>query len=369
MKFFAYLNAYSQGLSGGDACFLNVAQHLGSQNELTIVTSKLGKLLCQSRGIRANFVLTSTEDNFGGVIQTYMKRTLVALLNPPKGECVLYSTSDFLPDVLPAYLFKLTHPKRLWVQKIFHLIPQDRPLVSLFQKISLFLIKHSADLVIVDNSALKSALVSRFSISNDKIHVITPGLDLKEINKALPSETKSDGIFVGQLRKSKGIYDLVKIWKSVVSKNPKATLLIVGKDVQGNEKLLSDLISQELLGQNIKILGFVEKNSQIYSLMKSSRIFLLPSYEEGFGMVALEALACGLPVVSYDLPALRENFGRSLNYIPPGDTNKFTLRVSEYLRRTSSAKLNYDRTIEKFDTITLVNQEINLIKNAQKSLS
>ena len=60
------------------------------------------------------------------------------------------------------------------------------------------------------------------------------------------------------------------------------------------EKLASDLGVEN----NIEFTGFLESYNHVISYMKSSKVFVLPSTREGFGIVALEANACGLPVVT-----------------------------------------------------------------------
>ncbi len=57
------------------------------------------------------------------------------------------------------------------------------------------------------------------------------------------------------------------------------------------------------LGDRIRIRGFEAEHDDLIARMKASKVFVLPSTREGFGITALEALACGLPVVTIDHPA------------------------------------------------------------------
>ena len=72
---------------------------------------------------------------------------------------------------------------------------------------------------------------------------------------------------------------------------------------------------------------------ELYSLLKSSKIFIFPSVFEGWGLAVAEALACSLPVVAYDIPALRENFGKcqSVFFIRPKNLRELSLMVLELL--------------------------------------
>jgi glycosyltransferase involved in cell wall biosynthesis len=368
MKLITYLNAYSQGLSGGDACFLNVAKALGDKNDLKIITSNLGADLCKKHSIKAQYLITSKEKKFGNIYLTYFKRTINALVIPrPKGRCLLYSSSDFLPDVLPAFVLKILGRRRLWLQKIFHIIPSERGFVSVFQRLSFFLIRNTADLIIVDNAGLKDQLISQFHFSDKKIYVIPPGIDLASLEKIKPAKEKFDAVFVGQLRKSKGIFDLVPIWKEVIEKIPSATLAVIGKDVQGNQDVLKREITENGLDNKIKILGYLPANDAVYAYMKSARVLLLPSHEEGFGIVVLEALACAIPVVAYDLPALREHFAKGVRFSPLGDTGELARSTVHLLSQEGKKMEDWKEITKDFDTISVVNRELDLIQHAYKS--
>ena len=61
--------------------------------------------------------------------------------------------------------------------------------------------------------------------------------------------------------------------------------------------------------------------------MKSAKIYLCPSFYESWGIVNLEAMACGLPVVAWDLPVYREIFKKGMVRVPLGDHETFATMV------------------------------------------
>ncbi|KKT76309.1 MAG: Glycosyl transferase GT4 family [Microgenomates group bacterium GW2011_GWA2_44_7] len=368
MRIVGFLNAYSQGLSGGDACFLNIAKEIGLKEDLVIVTSKMGRELCEDRAIKAKFIVTSRETKFGNVYFIYLERllkTFLFLRSRPFKDGVVYASSDFLPDVLPAWLLRKSK-HRLWIQKIFHIVPPERIISYLFQKVSLFLIK-SADLIITDNQGLKEELIGRHGFFTGQVEFISPGIDLKKIATITPSKERYEGIFVGQLRKSKGVFDLIPIWKKVIKVRPAAKLAVIGKDVGGTEKILRMIIQKEKLEKHIIILGFLPKNEDVYALMKASKVLLLPSYEEGFGMVAAEALSCGIKVVAYRLPALEENFKSVVKMVGVGDVDAFAGELLKVFKGNRPNLNNAKLLVNRFDKIDVINKELTLIKNALKS--
>ena len=82
----------------------------------------------------------------------------------------------------------------------------------------------------------------------------------------------------------------------VREKKPEIKSLIIGN---GSEKgKLEKLVSKIGLEENIKFLGFLENQDHMYALIKSSKVFVLPSEREGFGIVVIEANTCGIPVIT-----------------------------------------------------------------------
>lgn len=104
-------------------------------------------------------------------------------------------------------------------------------------------------------------------------------------------------ICVGRLEKEKGYDLLIQTWKIVIEKHPEWSLHIYGDGSLKDE--LNKAISIEGLNNSLIIEGTV---SDIYSKYIESSIFVMSSRYEGFAMVLIEAMACGLPIISFDCP-------------------------------------------------------------------
>tara|TARA_B110000008_G_scaffold226013_1_gene227337 strand:+ start:271 stop:1407 length:1137 start_codon:yes stop_codon:yes gene_type:complete len=101
-------------------------------------------------------------------------------------------------------------------------------------------------------------------------------------------------LFLGRLNKDKGILDLADAVNDIIEKNKKnISLLIVGPD---EENIKSKI--QILCKNSIEKIHFIEFTNEPEKYMSAADIFCLPSYREGFGMAALEAGACALPVIT-----------------------------------------------------------------------
>jgi glycosyltransferase involved in cell wall biosynthesis len=131
--------------------------------------------------------------------------------------------------------------------------------------------------------------------------IIPIGIDTGTIRAIPPSKETSDVIFVGRLIKEKHVNLLIRAFSRLVSDQPDLKLVIVGEGPERDD--LFHLITDLKLRDHIEFKRFLDSHDEIIGLMKSSRVFVIPSTREGFGITALEALACGIPVVTVNDPA------------------------------------------------------------------
>ncbi|MDH5483417.1 MAG: glycosyltransferase [Candidatus Bathyarchaeota archaeon] len=206
--------------------------------------------------------------------------------------------------------------------------------------------------------SVSSSVVEDLRFLNPKIrfHVIEPGngIESERFAKKSDANKEFDGIFFARLVPEKGLYDLPVIWKNVTKKVPGAMLAVAGiTEEQRYVNHFLGMVSKFHLDRNIIFLGEQEENALI-DLIKSSKLTLYPSLVDSFSLVTLESLACGTPVVAYDIPAITHNFGKcdAVLRCKVKDNNKMaekTLSIlrNENLRATLSKKAkeysaNYD---------------------------
>jgi glycosyltransferase involved in cell wall biosynthesis len=149
--------------------------------------------------------------------------------------------------------------------------------------------------------SLLTAARFRTVFNKPVITVIPVGIDISDIRLIPPSKEETDLIFTGRLIKEKHVDLLVRAFGILSSEQPQLRLLIIG---EGPEQDTIKKIIQELsLEDRISIRGFQADHDEVIARMKSAKVFVNPSTREGFGITALEALACGIPVVTVDHPA------------------------------------------------------------------
>lgn len=104
-------------------------------------------------------------------------------------------------------------------------------------------------------------------------------------------------ISVGRLSPEKGFLDLIDVLKLIVERDPKYKLNLIGDGLE-REFIEKKIISLKLQN-NINLHGFLSKTSVEHEISKAG-LYVLPSYEESFGLVIIESFAYGVPVVAFD---------------------------------------------------------------------
>lgn len=129
-----------------------------------------------------------------------------------------------------------------------------------------------------------------------KAEVIPNGIDFERIRKTEKCGEESDVIFAGRLIREKNVDLLIRAVRLLKDSFADIKCVIIG---DGPEKEALKKLSEDLgISSNIVFKGFLDDHNEVISYMKSSKVFVLPSTREGFGIVVLEANACGLPVVT-----------------------------------------------------------------------
>jgi glycosyltransferase involved in cell wall biosynthesis len=136
--------------------------------------------------------------------------------------------------------------------------------------------------------------------------------------------------FVGRLIEQKGVDVLIDAFPAIRERHPQATLVIVG-DGPLRERLRAR--AERLgLGASARFAGWVP---QARSIMPACDLVAMPSRWEGFGLTALEAMACGLPLVASDVDALPEILRDQETglLVPPDDSRALAAAINGLLDR------------------------------------
>lgn len=140
------------------------------------------------------------------------------------------------------------------------------------------------------------------------ITIIPNGVDISEFTSGDRSEAEAYWpelkerpvvLFMSRLSREKGLDQLIPAWADLVKSAPyKDTMLVIaGPDDRGYRKVVEGIIDRYNVGSQVCMTGMVRDRRKL-ALLRRADIFVLPSYSENFGIVVVEALACGTPVIT-----------------------------------------------------------------------
>jgi glycosyltransferase involved in cell wall biosynthesis len=155
------------------------------------------------------------------------------------------------------------------------------------------------DHIIAASSQTAERLIARLGTSAS-ITVAPNGIDLKAVRDTYPHPAGSDLVVVSRLMPHKRINMLLDAVALLHAEGIPVTCRIIG-DGPDREQLWSQ--AQDLgVEHAVEFLHNIREQKEVYELLKAAKVFVFPSAREGFGIAVLEALACGLPVITTSAP-------------------------------------------------------------------
>jgi glycosyltransferase involved in cell wall biosynthesis len=185
-----------------------------------------------------------------------------------------------------------------------------------------------ASLVLADSAHTCSDLIRLFAVPHDRVKVIYPGVDTRFRPQAEPGESarlreryaigdQAYVLSVGTLQPRKNYVRLIQAFvRSPATKGKDVHLLIAG----GRGWLYEDILAEAEKHNSVCLLGFVD-DLDLPALYRGAALFVFPSLYEGFGLPVLEAMACGVPVVSSSSSSLPEVAGDAALLVEPLDVD------------------------------------------------
>ncbi len=245
------------------------------------------------------------------------------------GPKVVVANHDVIPERYPAHVF-----------------PHWR--AALFWKLKVLAARRRADLVLTVSEASKQGLMEEFRIPEDRIQVIPEAAnrrfhpvraerDLQEVEERRRRLGNPILLYVGGISPHKNLELLLDVL-AVLRRQPSyrdCRLVLVGdytRDVfySSYEALRRKTVHLGLT-EAVTFTGYVTDSELVY-LYNAATVFVLPSLCEGFGLPALEAMACGTPVVASAAGSLPEVVGDAGLLCNLGDPEAFLVAVERVLR-------------------------------------
>jgi glycosyltransferase involved in cell wall biosynthesis len=326
-------------IGGGEYHMLSVAARW-MEESIALVIPKIGYNIATSILSTPDSVYFSSSEKKDLISYTtlsflYLQRILRSLFFRLKRKPdVVIASSHYLWDTLPGLVFsqRLRSKLVIYMHGLLETSPSYTRSEGIWDKIALLndriglVLCRKADLIFAINNDIKDALIAK-GFKSEKIFVTTNAVDHELINSVKNEMKTFDGCFCGSLIRRKGVYELVDLWEKILKRLPESKLIIIGYGEEYHNLLKE--VKNKALEKNITVTGYVSARDKILS-MKSSKIFIFPSHEEQWGIAVSEAIACGLPVVCYDIPAFR-NSGSNLTKVKLGDTDEMATVILKIL--------------------------------------
>ena len=220
--------------------------------------------------------------------------------------------------------------------------------------------------------SMKKDVLAFTRMSPDKVKVVTLGIDLHQFNSAhfkkiesqknfgLPPDKEIVGV-LGRLDRLKGQDILLRAAPEVIKQHPNVFFLVAGNETAGEhgyKEYLLDLCRTLQIERYVKFLPFTEDVPQ---LMTALDVFVLPSFSETFGLLVVEAMAMGRPIIATNtggVPEIITNEKTGL-LIRPKDANEVAraihriltdaalrLSLSHSARREAFKKYDFDQCVD-----------------------
>ena len=228
----------------------------------------------------------------------------------------------------------------------------------------------NADAIIAVSQQTKDDLVHYFKVNEEKIHVIYQPCNAifaikptEEQKKEIKEKLNLPDLFilmVGNIEKRKNIKNVIY---SIQNQDISVPLVIVGK-----ENRYAVELKKEIAQKNIKNVCFYHNINYldlpaVYAL---ASVFVYPSFFEGFGIPIIEALSCGVPVITSNTSCFEETGGDAVLYVNPNSCDEignaiYNVLTNNELRNNLIQKGK--EQIKKFSSEEIVKNIVNLYKN------
>jgi glycosyltransferase involved in cell wall biosynthesis len=316
------------GVSGGEQCLVEVIRNLKSRGVQNILyTTDNGRETYERLGLMADPHLEYVTINSYAVEQkrhvfiSFLSRTVqaVKLIKSVRldDDDVLLCNSDAFPNSIPFFILARKNPSvgliywfRMRAPDLFkgfegHFTGKRQlPTAAVVQfKLAQWLyckLVLRRGVVLTHNPHYRSFLERVFP--HNRIHILAKYGGGTAGTKPRPaSEKRYDLVWIGRFHVQKGVFEIIDILKRLKREKPDTSIAIIGGDDGTGRQDFENRCKQDDLTSLVTFMGH-KTGEEKFEILRQARVFLMTSYYESYGIVIVEALDSGLPVVAYDLP-------------------------------------------------------------------
>lgn len=171
-----------------------------------------------------------------------------------------------------------------------------------------------ACLMITVSQAARREIIDELGLDEKRVRVIYNGVDAPSMAQNAPDTSQPYILCVGSFEARKNVLRLVRAYARAIRSGVSQDLIIIADPGSGDTVAVTDEIEASGLADRVHFLHAVPEE-RLWELYRQADLFVFPSLAEGFGLPPLEAMAAGTPVITSDLPALREVLGDAAIFV------------------------------------------------------
>jgi glycosyltransferase involved in cell wall biosynthesis len=181
--------------------------------------------------------------------------------------------------------------------------------------------------VIVSSESTRRDLIDFYGLPREALHVVLLGHDPGRFTPSPPPSSNGEpyALFVGNVMPHKNLLRLVDAFAQAVGDTP-GRLVIRGWGRAPHVRALRQRIDAAGVAARVDWRPYAD-DDELVDLYRGARALLLPSLYEGFGLTALEAMACGTPVIASNRSSLPEVVGDAALSVDPEDTRAIAAAI------------------------------------------
>ena len=227
-----------------------------------------------------------------------------------------------------------------------------------------------ADLVVTISNYSARGISRELGVSDDRIAVCRPGVPRWITSRAAVQPPRSGGyiLFVGTLEPRKNVAGLLDAYERLLSRWPDAPrLVLVGRQEPASQPLIERAAGPAFKGR-VDIRGYISDGDRASTYLEAA-VVVLPSFDEGFGLPALEAMALGVPVVVSNRGALPEVVGHAGLQTDPEDAAGIADALYRVLREPELHRTCRDAGLARAREFSWSDSAILLLRHYQAAMA
>lgn len=279
-------------------------------------------------------ILNKSYAYIGPNLVKMVKGQLSTLKSAKKADYIICETEYFF-SVVYSYIIHLISGKPLIIT--IHQMDPDmyRENNSIHSHIYHYIFRKVNRFFILDNDEIINEFKLNFPEVQKEGHKIFRIINGVDVNSYYTSENKKyDLIYIGTIEERKNALLLPDIVEKVKSEYNNVKMLIISH--KGNIQKLKKLIVEKKLEANVEIVNYVSEKEK-RNLLATSKLLLLPSKYEGFGVPIIEAMASSIPAILFDVPSLA-SFNIGVLKSQPFKINDYANIVTDLLKNEEKRK-------------------------------